>query len=264
MDEGLWRFVLAHTTRSHSVKYNESPPVPIVAVFTKYDVLVDSLRPLNEDDFYGDIEEEMENLDKELGVNPKINSITKTSAPQVDPYVLSEAERILGEMIMPFEKMLSVPWVKVSGLYTLTLVLSARSNWLISKTVNPEFTDTLDKLEDMTRKCINSSLGLLWAITQQQGVEPKVKASIESVPSFCDIASDCADICIVLARKVRFKVYFWFCIHHVQLEEYWWGLSTSLKLASGGKSLEKWFKVIHRDTMEYIHCFLHIFSISCL
>jgi len=235
-----------------------------VAVFTKYDVLVDSLRPLNEDDFYGDIEEEMENLDKELGVNPKINSITKTSAPQVDPYVLSEAERILGEMIMPFEKMLSVPWVKVSGLYTLTLVLSARSNWLISKTVNPEFTDTLDKLEDMTRKCINSSLGLLWAITQQQGVEPKVKASIESVPSFCDIASDCADICIVLARKVRFKVYFWFCIHHVQLEEYWWGLSTSLKLASGGKSLEKWFKVIHRDTMEYIHCFLHIFSISCL
>jgi len=231
-----------------------------VAVFTKYDVLVDSLKPLDEDDFYGDIEKEIEDLDKE--VDPNMDSTAGTSASQIDPDVLSEAKRILSEMIMPFEKLLSVPWVKVSGLYTLTLVLSARSNWLISKTVNPEFTDTLDKLEDMTRKCINSSLGLLWAITQQQGVEPKVKASIESVPSFCDIASDCADICIVLARKVRFKVYFWFCIHHVQ--EYWLGLSTSLKLTGGGKSLEKWFKVIHRDTITYIHCLLHIFVISRL
>jgi hypothetical protein len=99
----------------------------------------------------------------------------------------------------------------------------------------------------VTKQHINKSLELLWAITQQQSVIPKIKASIESVqfPSFCGTASDCADMCVVLARKVRFKVYFWLCIHQVQ--EYWQGLSTSFKLASGGKSLEKWFKVIHRD-----------------
>ena len=133
---------------------------------------------------------------------------------------------------------------------------------MILKTVKPEFPGTLDELVDVTEQRINKSLKLLWAITQQQKVEPKVEASIESVPLFCDSASDCADICIVLARKVRFKVYFWFCIHHIQ--EYWRGLSTSLKLTGGGKSLEKWFKVIHRDTIAYIHCFLHIFVISRL
>ena len=44
---------------------------------------------------------------------------------------------------------------------------------------------------------------------------PKINASIESVqvPSVSGAASDCADICIVLASKVRFKVYFWLCIH---------------------------------------------------
>jgi hypothetical protein len=123
------------------------------------------------------------------------------------------------------------------------------------KTVKPEFSDTLDELVDVTQHRINSSLELLWAITQQQSVAPKIKASIESVqvPSFCGAASDCADICIVLARKVRFKVYFWLCIHQVQ--GYWRGLSTSLKLTSGGKSLEKWFNVIHKDIVTYIHCF---------
>jgi hypothetical protein len=121
------------------------------------------------------------------------------------------------------------------------------------KTVKPELTGTLDELVDVTRQRINKSLELLWAIAQQRKVGPKVKASIESVLLFCDAASDCADICIVLARKVRFEVYFWSCIHHVQ--GYWQGLSTSLKLTGGGKSLEKWFKVIHRDTITYMHCF---------
>jgi hypothetical protein len=132
------------------------------------------------------------------------------------------------------------------------------------KTVKPEFSDTLGELVDVTKQRINNSLELLWAITQQQSVTPKIKASIESVqiPSFCGAASDCADICIVLARKVRFNVYFWLCIHQVQ--GYWRGLSTSLKLASGGKSLEKWFKVIHRDIVTYIHRFSYIFAISHL
>jgi hypothetical protein len=70
-----------------------------------------------------------------------------------------------------------------------------------------------------------------------------------------------ADICIVLGRKVRFKVYFWLCIHLVQG---WPDLSTSLKRASGGKSLEKWFEVIHKDIVTYIHCFSSIFAISHL
>ncbi len=130
------------------------------------------------------------------------------------------------------------------------------------KTVKPEFSDTLDELVDVTKQRINNSLELLWAITQQQSVAPKIKASIESVqvPSFCGAAIDCADIYIVLGRKVRSKVYFWFCIDQVQ--GYWRGLSTSLKLASGGKSLEKWFKVIHKDIVTYIHCFSYIFAIS--
>jgi hypothetical protein len=51
------------------------------------------------------------------------------------------------------------------------------------KTVKPEFSDTLDELVDVTQKRINNSLELLWAITQQRSVAPKIKASIESVPS---------------------------------------------------------------------------------
>ena len=130
------------------------------------------------------------------------------------------------------------------------------------KAAKDEFSYTRDELVGVTKDRINKSLQLLWATTQQQSVLPKINASIESVqvPSVCGTASDCADICIVLARKVRFKVYFWLCIHKVQ--EYWRGLSTSLKLA--GKSLDKWFKVIHEDIVKYIHCFSPIFANSHL
>jgi len=163
--------------------------VPIVAVFTKYDVLVESLKPIDEEEFYGDIEKEIENLGKEPGPDTDLN--TGTSAP-IDPHVLSLAEKKVGEMITPFEGKLGVPWVKVS--------------------VKHEFSDTLDELVDVTQQRIHSSLELLWVITQQQSVVPKIKASI------------------AFGKK-----------------RYWLGLSTSFKLASGGKSLEKWFKVIHRD-----------------
>ena len=44
-----------------------------------------------------------------------------------------------------------------------------------------EFSDTLDELVDVTKQHINNSLELLWAITQQQSVTPKIRASIESV-----------------------------------------------------------------------------------
>ena len=159
-----------------------------MVVLTKYDVLVDTLKPPDESDFYGDTEKEIENLD--------MDSTAGTSASQIDPAVLSRANDKLWEMITPSEEMSRVPWVKVSGLHILPLVLSARSNSLILKTVKPGFTGTLDELVYMTRQYI---LHFLWA--QQRGVEPEVEASIESVPSFCDAASDCADICLVLTRK---------------------------------------------------------------
>jgi hypothetical protein len=96
-----------------------------VAVFTKYDVLVESLKPSDEEDFYGDIEREIENLNKEVDRDIGLN--TGTSASQIDPHVLSLAEKKLREMIAPFEEMLGIPWVKVSGLHILPFVLSARS-----------------------------------------------------------------------------------------------------------------------------------------
>jgi hypothetical protein len=89
-------------------------------------VLVESFKPLDEEDFYGDIEKEIENLDKEVS---GMDLNTGTSASEIDPHVLSLAEDKLCEMITPFEEKLGdVPWVKVSGLDILPYVLSARSN----------------------------------------------------------------------------------------------------------------------------------------
>ena len=97
-----------------------------MAVFTKYDALVESFKPPDKEDFYGDIEKEIENLDKE--VDPRMSLNMGTSVSQIDPRVLSRAENKLCEIITPFEETLGVPWVKVSGLDTLTFILSARSN----------------------------------------------------------------------------------------------------------------------------------------
>jgi len=98
-----------------------------VATFTKYDILVDSLKPHapDEDKFYEDTEKQIENLGKEDG--PIMGSIAGTSASQIDPDV-SRAEEKFCEMITSFEEMFSVPWVKVSGLHILPFILSARSN----------------------------------------------------------------------------------------------------------------------------------------
>ena len=96
-------------------------------VLTKFDVLVESLKPPDEEDFYGDIEMEIENLDKEVG--PDVGLNTGTSASQIDPHMLSLAEKKLYEIIMPFkEKFVGVPWVKVSGSHIFPFVLNARSN----------------------------------------------------------------------------------------------------------------------------------------
>jgi hypothetical protein len=88
-----------------------------VAVFTKYDMLVESLKPRDEEDFYGDIEKEIEDLDK--GLDPVMGLNTGTSASQIDPNVISLAKKKLCEMIAPFKETLGVPWVKVSGLHIL-------------------------------------------------------------------------------------------------------------------------------------------------
>jgi hypothetical protein len=98
-----------------------------VAVFTKYDILVESLKPPEEEDFYGDIEKDIEYLDE--GIDPDMG-LNTTSASQIDPLILSVAEEKLCEMIALFEEELGVdvPWVKVSGLDILPFVLRARSN----------------------------------------------------------------------------------------------------------------------------------------
>ena len=99
-----------------------------MAVFTKYDVFVDSLKPRDEEDFYGDIEQEIEDLDKE--VDPDMDPNTGTSTSKIDPEVLALAKDEVHKMIAPFEEKLGVPWVKVSGPHILHFVRSARPNWL--------------------------------------------------------------------------------------------------------------------------------------
>ena len=86
-----------------------------MAVFTKYDVLVDSLKPRDEEDFYRDSEQEIEDLDNEVDLDMDLNTRTLTSP--IDPDVLALAEDKLRNMIAPFENKLGVPWVKVSGLH---------------------------------------------------------------------------------------------------------------------------------------------------
>src|ERR1700722_645837 len=85
------------------------PPVPIIVVFTKYDTLVKSIIPqgVDNDNFYGDIEEEIDNLN-----DHDISSTSGAKEPPIDASFLSLADKKLrNEMIKPFEKTLNVPWV---------------------------------------------------------------------------------------------------------------------------------------------------------
>ena len=83
-------------------------------------MLVESLKPPDDDDFDLDIEKEIETLEE---VDPDTGLNTGTSASQFDPDLLSLAETELDKMIEPFEEMLrGVRWMKVSGLRILSFV----------------------------------------------------------------------------------------------------------------------------------------------
>ena len=86
-----------------------------MAVLTKYDMLVESLKPPVEEDSGGHIEEDIENFDKGVDSDKGLN--TGTSASQIDPQVLALAEEKLRGIITPFEKMNHVSLLKVSGLH---------------------------------------------------------------------------------------------------------------------------------------------------
>lgn len=92
-------------------------PVPIVAVFTKYDVLVNSLIPVTpatDEDLYGDIMEDMDSA--AAGRDNDADSALDAREAPIDPSVLARAdEKLRTEMIRPFEGALDIPWVAVSG-----------------------------------------------------------------------------------------------------------------------------------------------------
>src|SRR3954470_6262028 len=52
---------------------------------------------------------------------------------------------------------------------------------IITNTVKPGFASTLETLVNKTLERIDKSLELIWIITQQQSVDLKINASIESV-----------------------------------------------------------------------------------
>jgi hypothetical protein len=54
---------------------------------------------------------------------------------------------------------------------------------IVLNAVRPNFTGTLVELVKKTQACIDQSVGLVWAITQQQSVDVKIDAVIESVTS---------------------------------------------------------------------------------
>ena len=91
-----------------------------MVVFTKYDVLVESLRPADDSDFYGDIEEDIAKL--EGGIEHDIGSTIGANESPIDPSVLSRADEELRKMVKHFERTLGVPWVAVSGQHVQYLV----------------------------------------------------------------------------------------------------------------------------------------------
>jgi hypothetical protein len=102
--------------------YTFPHPVPIIAVFTKYDMLVENVTsqdtPAN-DDLYGDIEDDVDGLD-DNGVDD--GSTTQVQESPINASYLALAnEKLRNEMIKPFEKTLDVPWVAVSGLHTIRI-----------------------------------------------------------------------------------------------------------------------------------------------
>jgi hypothetical protein len=85
-------------------------------------VLVESLMPksIHDDDFYGDIEEEIDDFDDDI--DHETGSVVRAKESSIDPSVLSLAEeKLRNEMVKPFEQTLDVPWVAVSGMHAASI-----------------------------------------------------------------------------------------------------------------------------------------------
>jgi hypothetical protein len=106
-------------------QYNTYPPVPIVAVFTKYDMLVTSMLPKSvtlaaNDDLYGNIDDDVDSLDD--NIDHDIGSTIGVKESPIDVSFLRLADdKLRNEIIKPFEKTLDVPWVVVSGLHATSI-----------------------------------------------------------------------------------------------------------------------------------------------
>ena len=88
-------------------------------MFTKYDTLVESLiPPVPDEDLYGDIEEDLQNL--AIGDDGDENSDAGADETALIESLFGAAqEKLNNEIVKPFEKILNVPWVAVSGMSVL-------------------------------------------------------------------------------------------------------------------------------------------------
>jgi len=149
---------LLESSEKEIIDLKDSIRVPIIAVLTKYDKLVDSLMPPKEEeeDLYGDIEEAI-GMNDDVDCSADLETLA-AEAPPVDPDILSHADSKLSEEFVQAESGLKdVPWVGVS--------------------VWPNYTHKLDELVKITLDNIDQSVRLLWAITQQQSADLKIHAS---------------------------------------------------------------------------------------
>jgi DNA replication initiation complex subunit (GINS family) len=82
-------------------------------------ILPQSVTP--DDDLYGDIEDDIDSLDDSTDHDQ--GSTVEAKEPPIDASLLSLADdKLRNEMIKPFEKILDVPWVAVSGLHVTSIL----------------------------------------------------------------------------------------------------------------------------------------------
>ena len=85
-------------------------------MFTKYDTLVESLiPPVPDEDLYGDIEEDLQNL-AIGGDSDQDSDIGSDETALIESLFGAAQEKLNNEIVKPFEKILDVPWVPVSGM----------------------------------------------------------------------------------------------------------------------------------------------------
>ena len=74
--------------------------------------------PVPDEDLYGDIEEDLQNL--AIGDDSDENSDAGSDETALIESLFSAAqEKLNNEIVKPFEKILNVPWVAVSGMSIL-------------------------------------------------------------------------------------------------------------------------------------------------